>query len=582
MNGQSVTSIGRYLLDSIADHGVRHVFGVPGDYNLRFLDEIAAHPRLEWVGNTTELTAAYMADGYARVSGLGVLVTTYGVGELSAANGIAGAFAEHVPVLHIVGTPTTVAQRSGLLLHHSLLDGDHNHFVRSSEAMACESVVLSPNSAAGDIDRTLQCMLIEQRPGYMSLPADLVLAPCHNTDKTNNVVTSGRSSSRQALAELADRARPILADRTRVCLLVDHLARRHDLGQDLDRLIAATKISAAVTLSGKGTIDESAASFAGLYIGAISDEPTRVAVEEADALISIGLVPADLSTGGFTANHEPSRHIELHPDHCVVAGTCINEVTMGDGLAVIARLLTATGTPTRRSPDRQPACAPTDAGSKTPVDQAASIKQHDLWVAIGRLLEAGDILAADQGTALYGMIGLRLPRGVEVISQPLWASLGYTLPAAGGAALASRAFRRRTIMVLGDGGAQMSAHELATLARNGLDPVIFVLNNEGYTVERAINGPDAAYNAIPQWNWVDVPAALGVTQVRTYRATTVGELTDAITDASRHPGYLRLIEVVLDRHDLPDVLSRVAAAIAARNSGPPDDLAGRAAENTAL
>ena len=75
--------------------------------------------------SSNELNASYAADGYARVKegSIGVLVTTFGVGELSATNGIAGAFSEHVPVLHIVGVPSTAQQKSKPMLHHTLGDG---------------------------------------------------------------------------------------------------------------------------------------------------------------------------------------------------------------------------------------------------------------------------------------------------------------------------------------------------------------------------------------------------------------------------------------------------------------------------
>lgn len=102
---QPTYTIGDYLLDRLVDCGIDRLFGVPGDYNLQFLDRVIAHSALGWVGCANELNAAYAADGYARIKGA-ALLTTYGVGELSALNGIAGSYAEHIPVLHIVGAPS--------------------------------------------------------------------------------------------------------------------------------------------------------------------------------------------------------------------------------------------------------------------------------------------------------------------------------------------------------------------------------------------------------------------------------------------------------------------------------------------
>ncbi|WP_418274005.1 thiamine pyrophosphate-binding protein, partial [Klebsiella pneumoniae] len=97
---QPTYTIGDYLLDRLVDCGIDRLFGVPGDYNLQFLDRVIAHSALGWVGCANELNAAYAADGYARIKGAGALLTTYGVGELSALNGVAGSYAEHIPVLH--------------------------------------------------------------------------------------------------------------------------------------------------------------------------------------------------------------------------------------------------------------------------------------------------------------------------------------------------------------------------------------------------------------------------------------------------------------------------------------------------
>ncbi|HAH14149.1 MAG TPA: indolepyruvate decarboxylase, partial [Pantoea agglomerans] len=126
----STFTVGDYLLTRLQEIGVKHLFGVPGDYNLQFLDHVIAHPAISWVGCANELNAAYAADGYARCNGAGALLTTFGVGELSAINGIAGSYAEYLPVIHIVGAPATQAQLQGDCVHHSLGDGDFQHFIR--------------------------------------------------------------------------------------------------------------------------------------------------------------------------------------------------------------------------------------------------------------------------------------------------------------------------------------------------------------------------------------------------------------------------------------------------------------------
>src|SRR3954447_2714498 len=93
-------TVGQYLATRLVQLGAHHVFGLPGDFNLSLLDQMATVEGFHWVGSTNELNAAYAADSYARVRrGIGALVTTFGVGELSAINGVAGSYSEDVPVV---------------------------------------------------------------------------------------------------------------------------------------------------------------------------------------------------------------------------------------------------------------------------------------------------------------------------------------------------------------------------------------------------------------------------------------------------------------------------------------------------
>jgi len=112
-------TIGDYLLARLKELGITHLHGVPGDFNLAFLEQVVACEGLRWVGCCNELNAAYAADGYARIKGVGALLLTYGVGDLSALNGIAGANAEHVPVVCISGVPPLNAILRREVLHHT-------------------------------------------------------------------------------------------------------------------------------------------------------------------------------------------------------------------------------------------------------------------------------------------------------------------------------------------------------------------------------------------------------------------------------------------------------------------------------
>ena len=150
---------------------------MPGDYTLGLLDHVIAHERVTWVGTTNELNAGYAADGYGRARGMGALMTTFGVGELSAINAITGSFAEHVPVIHIVGSPASGTQAAQRIVHHSLGDGVFTHFLEMHAPITCARAALTPANAAAEIDRVLTTARDEHLPGYLLLPADVGESP---------------------------------------------------------------------------------------------------------------------------------------------------------------------------------------------------------------------------------------------------------------------------------------------------------------------------------------------------------------------------------------------------------------------
>jgi indolepyruvate decarboxylase len=187
-----------------------------------------------------------------------------------------------------------------------------------------------------------------------------------------------------------------------------------------------------------------------------------------------------------------------------------------------------------------------------------------LWDRFCDALTPGNIVLADQGTSFYGMATHRLPQGVTFIGQPLWGSIGYTLPATLGAGLAER--DRRPVLLIGDGAAQLTVQELGVFSREGLSPVIVVVNNDGYTIERMIHGKTAPYNDIVAWHWADIPTALGVTEHLFFRAENYGELDDAFVAAADHRDRMVLIEAVVPRLDIPDLLTELVAPTSADGS----------------
>ncbi len=194
----SEVKIGSYLLERLAQLGTHSVQGVPGDFNMGFLDLIEDHAKLRWIGNANELNAAYAADGYARVKRtLGAVVTTFGVGELSALNGVAGSFSERLPVIHIVGVPSTAAQGSHSLLHHTLGDGRFSAFENMSKEISVDSAVLKQKEGAGEaIDRILVSAMSKAVPSISLCPPTWCMPPSPRERSRHRSSTVRRPTTR--------------------------------------------------------------------------------------------------------------------------------------------------------------------------------------------------------------------------------------------------------------------------------------------------------------------------------------------------------------------------------------------------
>ncbi|EDS3577333.1 alpha-keto acid decarboxylase family protein [Salmonella enterica subsp. enterica] len=549
---QNPYTVADYLLDRLAGCGIGHLFGVPGDYNLQFLDHVIDHPTLRWVGCANELNAAYAADGYARMLGAGALLTTFGVGELSAINGIAGSYAEYVPVLHIVGAPCSAAQQRGELMHHTLGDGDFRHFYRMSQAISAASAILDEQNACFEIDRVLGEMFAARRPGYIMLPADVA----KKTAIPPTQVLTLPVHEAQSGVETAFRyhARQCLMNSRRIALLADFLAGRFGLRPLLQRWMAETPIAHATLLMGKGLFDEQHPNFVGTYSAGASSKEVRQAIEDADRVICVGTRFVDTLTAGFTQQLPAERTLEIQPYASRIGETWFN-LPMAQAVSTLRELCLecAFAPPPTRS-----------AGQPVRIDKG-ELTQESFWQTLQQYLKPGDIVLVDQGTAAFGAAALSLPDGAEVVVQPLWGSIGYSLPAAFGAQTACP--DRRVILIIGDGAAQLTIQEMGSMLRDGQAPVILLLNNDGYTVERAIHGAAQRYNDIASWNWTQIPPALNAAQqAECWRVTQAIQLAEVLERLAR-PQRLSFIEVMLPKADLPELLRTVTRALEARNGG---------------
>ena len=560
MSGETI-SLGHYIFSRIKQIGVKTIFGLPGDFNLALLDKLYETDGLRWAGSSNELNAAYAADGYSRVNGFGVLVTTFGVGELSALNGVAGAYAEHVAMLHIVGVPSSAAQQKKLLLHHTLGNTDFEAYHRMSAQISETTAMLrDAGSAPSEIDRCIRTAAVAKRPVYLGIPANLVDAMVPASLLDTPIDLDPPQSVPDSEAEVVETVLSMISKAERPVILSDACAGRHNVTAEVRALVDATQFRAFATPLGKGTINEGHPRFGGVYVGTLSQPGVKEAVESADLVISVGAVLSDFNTGSFSYAYQTRNVVELHSTYVRIRTALFTDVHMKSVLRKVIQQVAS------HLPDVPPCPLPPPPAAVATPAADTPLSQEWLWSnAVGAFLREGDIVITETGTSGFGINGTRFPNRVLGINQVLYGSIGYSVGAAVGASFAAEELQkgqaqsepRRVILFVGDGSLQLTVQEISCLIRWGLCPYIFVLNNNGYTIERLIRGPTAQYNDIQGWRHQQILSTFGADESnsQSFGVRTVGDWNALAKDAAFGINdKIRLIELFLPQMDAPPSL----------------------------
>jgi pyruvate decarboxylase len=330
-------------------------------------------------------------------------------------------------------------------------------------------------------------------------------------------------------------------------------------------------VPVAVTPMGKGTVNETLNNFIGVYAGKATQPDVRQCVESADLVLCIEPLKSDLNTMGFSWNIQQGCEIDIHANHVTMDSERFDDLHIKGVLDALINELsgwtwndvtTMTGLTNGNA-----------AMSASPAEESfppEAITHEYLWPRIGSWLEPNDILLTETGTAYLGAWSAKLPENVSVISQVLWGSIGFTLPAAQGAALAARELgqNQRVILFEGDGSFQITGQEVSTMLRHKLPIIIFLIENDGYTIERYVHGMEAEYNDLQKWRYSEFPRAMGATEqtARSYRISSKAELEQLLADPTfRSDGLLHFVEMSMPWDDAPENLKLMTADAAKAN-----------------
>ena len=545
--------LGDLIIGVVKQLGVEHIFGVPGDYNLRFLDFIEESNELEWIGNCNELNASYAADGYAREKAIGVLVTTHGVGELSAANGIAGSFAHNVSVLHIVGYPSSSVIENDVPVHHTLGNYKKNNFLEAFNPISGATAILTELNYIEEINRVISNMLTTKKPAYLGIPTNLL--DMEVSESVEDILFRFKSSDSYMVEEVGNIIVERFEKSNKPMFLLGVNIARFGWRDEVTKLLRKTQSKFTTTLMGKSIIrdvDIAKPNYIGIYAADYSTDGIVKLMQNSDCIISIGTVETDLNSGGFSEDGiDYANVITIRPQSVKIGKKVYSGISIDILLEYLVKNLEK-----KKIPYGDIELPKVELVKS----KDEKLNQKEFWPYVAKnIIQEGDIVVAEAGSSLFGLLPQDLPAGIDFVSQILWASIGYTLPAAIGSAIASP--KRRVLLFIGDGSFQLTAQELSLIAKYDLNVKVFLINNDGYTIERAIHGPTQPYNDVYMWKYLDLAKSLGVEE--TMSITTFKELFE-MSDVIKKDGA-KMIELFFEKLDYPPLLKQISDKLAAAN-----------------
>ncbi|MCW2218506.1 indolepyruvate decarboxylase [Bradyrhizobium japonicum] len=546
-----MTTLAAALLEGLKEHGAREIFGIPGDFVLPFYKAIEESRILPHYTLSHEPGVGFAADAAARYhQGLGVAVVTYGAGAFNLVNAVAGAYAERSPVVVIAGAPGARERAGGFLLHHQARSIDTQLAV--FREITCDQAVLDdPGRAPEAIARVLRNAREQSLPVYIEAPRDLVGA------RTAAVPTLAcRPADPGALAECAEEILARLAQARAPVMIVDVEIRRYRIEAKTAKLARALELPVVTTFMGRGLMEEAADVLAGTYLGAAGHPKITRLVEDADAMLLLGVIVSD-------TNFALSQRQLDAPRTMLAVG---REVRVGHHVYRNVPIEYLVDELVRRTPRRNkpagrkrlvlpyPRGLAADDRPIAPSDVAAAI--NDLFDRHGKMP-----MAANMGDCLF--VAMEIDN-TALAAPGYYAGMGFGVPAGIGVAVATQ---RRPLVLVGDGAFQMTGWELGNCRRHGLDPIVVLLNNRSWEMLRAFQ-PESAFNDLDDWHFAEIAPALGGTGER---VTTRREFAAALERAVQNRGRFALIEVMLPRGRTSDTLARFVAGFkAVRAPGPAD------------
>ncbi|MEQ9501581.1 MAG: thiamine pyrophosphate-binding protein [Deltaproteobacteria bacterium] len=543
-----------YIARQLARHGATTLFGVPGATCDPLFEACHGNPKMSLAITSSDLEAGYAADGFARMRGLSALSVTYGVGTMSLMSVVAGAYAERSPIVVFNGGPhgTDLRLQRDFDTYFSHSNG---HASSDLEMFRRITAYAKRAERAKDVprvvDEAIRVALQQRRPVYVEIPKSLWTARVSATGET----IDGRVAASGKEAQVAERIVDVLAKAKRPALLLGVELERYGLHEETKRLVEHLGVPYATTMLAKTVLAEGAPLFAGVYVGGRSVPAMRKFLEGADAVLALGCV--------------------FGRQYRTVATKSANLVAVSNGRARFGLGKKATETPValdalidallaKRFSKNTAHAATNPRRGRSFDERRASLSKRaaegpltydGLLKTVSDRLRPEHVVLTDTSLMMYPAGDLDVRGRGAFVCNGVWQAIGFSAGAAAGVAIAAP--DKKPIVICGDGGFQMTAQALSTIAKMKLPVTVIVVNNGHYGIEQFLldrNYFDAGKGGIPyldlnDWDYVGFARALGITNAKA--VTTTEQLAAALSGDG--PAF---IDAKIARNDLPAQLRK--------------------------
>ena len=563
------TTVGHYLATRLEQIGLEHYFQVPGDYNLQLLDELLKNDNLKMVSCTNELNASYASEGYARANGASACVITFNVGAFSALNGVAGAYAERLPMIFISAGYNTNDEASGRFLHHTIGTTDYSYQEEMFRPVTCKTVrILTAEEAPAKIDDAVATALRESKPCYIEIASNLADAECPEPQPKQFPRAWELPYDADAVEQAADAVAKQLNAAEKPILLAGPHLRPYGAIDAFKRLAEALGCAVAVQPNAKGFFPEDHPQYIGHYLGTSSAPGAEAMVDLSDCVLAAGPMFTDYSTVGWTTTvPNDSGYIAIAEDGVTTPEGNYTNLPIAPVLDAVAQKVEKNSA-TIEQYNRDDVTG--EQAEYTPAADGEQLTRAEMVHQINELITQDSTLFAETGDSWFNGMHMQLPGGAGFEIEMQWGAIGWSVPSAHGYAVA-KGNDHHTILMVGDGSFQLTAQEVCNMIRYQDNITVIVVNNKGYVIESALH--EGPYNYYKNWDYAALMDAFNAEDGESIgiTATTAGELRDALRTASENTHRPVLIEAQIPHDDMTQDLVKWGKPVSAAIGRAPAD-----------